>query len=196
MVNQVEDYTMKEAVFFSLKMMQMSKALWRAVEEDVEVLTKPYGINVNEYYIMGLVNDLGKPSISKIAALGSMHISTAFNFSKKLEKRGYVKLLKEENDKRNTYIILTQDGKNLLLAIIHSYNPDQMNIHKGISTLKEAYGIYPEFLELEAVIRLIYGGDLINVANNSLRNVRESSIEQEGVLKKTKEKLQVNLYNE
>ncbi|MEH7529213.1 transcriptional regulator, partial [Priestia megaterium] len=61
MVNQVEDYTMKEAVFFSLKMMQMSKALWRAVEEDVEVLTKPYGINVNEYYIMGLVNDLGKP---------------------------------------------------------------------------------------------------------------------------------------
>ncbi|MEH7490497.1 transcriptional regulator, partial [Priestia megaterium] len=67
MVNQVEDYTMKEAVLFSLKMMQMSKALWRAVEE------------VNEYYIMGLVNDLGKPSISKIAALGSMHISTAFN---------------------------------------------------------------------------------------------------------------------
>ncbi|GAB1792924.1 HTH-type transcriptional regulator Hpr [Priestia megaterium] len=189
MVNQVEDYTMKEAVFFSLKMMQMSKALWRAVEEDVEVLTKPYGINVNEYYIMGLVNDLGKPSISKIAALGSMHISTAFNFSKKLQRRGYVKLLKEEHDKRNTYIILTQEGTNLLLDILHSYNPEQTNIHKGISALKEAYGIYPELLELEAVIRLIYGRDLINVANNSLQSVRESLIEQEGLFRKNKKEI-------
>lgn len=196
MVNQVEDYTMKEAVFFSLKMMQMSKALWRAIEEDVEMLTSSYEINVNEYHIMVLANDIGKPSISKIAALGSMHISTAFNFSKKLEKRGYVKLLKEEDDKRSTYIVLTQEGKNLLLDILHSYNPDQMNIHKGISALKEAYGIYPEFLELEAVIRLIYGRDLINVANNSLQNVRESLIEQEELFKKTKEKLQVNLYRE
>ncbi|MEH7175907.1 hypothetical protein [Priestia megaterium] len=76
-----------------------------------------------------------------------------------------------------------------MLDILHSYNPEQTNIHKGISALKEAYGIYPELLELEAVIRLIYGRDLINVANNSLQSVRESLIEQEGLFRKNKKEI-------
>ncbi|PFI60726.1 transcriptional regulator [Priestia megaterium] len=164
-----------------MKIMQMSKALWRAIEEDIEVLISPYGINLNEYHIMVLVNDIGKSSVSKIANLGFMHISTAFNFSKKLQQKGYVRLLKEKHDKRNTYIILTQDGQNLLLDIVSSYNPDKMKINKGISSLKEVYGIYPEFLDLEAMIRLIYGEDLKKIANHSLQNVREALLEQENL---------------
>lgn len=186
MVNQLGGCTIKEGVLFSMKIMQMSKALWRAIEEDVELLTSPYEINLNEYHIMVLVNNIGKSSVSKIATLGLMHISTAFNFSKKLQEKGYVKLLKERGDMRNTYIILTQDGKNLLSDIISSYNPDKMKIHEGISSLKKVYGMYPEFLDLEAVIRLIYGEELIKVANHPLQTAREDLLEQESSLGKNK----------
>ena len=47
-----------------------------------------------------------------------MHVSTAFNFSKKLEERGLLKFSKKENDKRNTYIQLTEEGEDIFFKLM------------------------------------------------------------------------------
>src|SRR6185312_8019876 len=99
--------SLKESMLFSQRMAQLSKALWKSIERDWQNWIKPYGLNINEHHILWISYHLKGSSISDIAKFGVMHVSTAFNFSKKLEERGLLQFSKKENDKRNTYIQLT-----------------------------------------------------------------------------------------
>ena len=77
-----ENYSMKEAMIFSQRVAQMSKALWKAVEKDWQSWIKPYNLNINEHHILWISYHLKGATISEIAKFGVMHVSTAFNFSK------------------------------------------------------------------------------------------------------------------
>src|SRR3954451_10136095 len=112
---QDKNYTMKEAMIFSQRIAQLSKALWKSVEKDWQQWIKPYDLNINEHHILWIAYHLNGASISDVAKFGVMHVSTAFNFSKKLEERGFLEFSKRENDKRNTYIQLTDKGEEILL---------------------------------------------------------------------------------
>ncbi|MCY8267970.1 HTH-type transcriptional regulator Hpr, partial [Bacillus haynesii] len=118
-----EPYTVKEALLFSQRMAQLSKALWKSIEKDWQQWIKPYDLNINEHHILWIAYQLNGASISEIAKFGVMHVSTAFNFSKKLEERGYLEFSKKLNDKRNTYIQLTPKGEEVFLKILESYDP-------------------------------------------------------------------------
>lgn len=75
-------YTMKEAMLYSQRIAQLSKALWKAVEKDWQAWIKPYDLNINEHHILWISYHLQGATISDIAKFGVMHVSTAFNFSK------------------------------------------------------------------------------------------------------------------
>src|SRR3954452_23150383 len=119
---QDKSYSMKEAMIFSQRIAQLSKALWKAVEKDWQQWIKPYDLNINEHHILLIAYQLNGSSISDVAKFGVMHVSTAFNFSKKLEERGLLQFSKKENDKRNTYIKLTEKGETIFLKIMESYD--------------------------------------------------------------------------
>ncbi|MCY7433679.1 HTH-type transcriptional regulator Hpr, partial [Bacillus safensis] len=106
-----QPFDVKEALLFSQRMAQLSKALWKSIEKDWQQWIKPYNLNINEHHILWIAYQLKGASISEIAKFGVMHVSTAFNFSKKLEERGFLKFSKKLNDKRNTYIELTPKGE-------------------------------------------------------------------------------------
>jgi MarR family protease production transcriptional regulator HPr len=76
MSKQESEYTIKDASLFGFKLMQVSKAIWRAAEDDWEQWVKPYGLNVNEHHILCLASNTGEISMSELANLGAMHIST------------------------------------------------------------------------------------------------------------------------
>ena len=83
-----QKFSPQEAMIFSQRVAQMSKALWKAVEKDWQQWIKPYDLNINEHHILWISYHLKGATISDIAKFGVMHVSTAFNFSKKLEERG------------------------------------------------------------------------------------------------------------
>ena len=85
-----QKFSPQEAMIFSQRVAQMSKALWKAVEKDWQQWIKPYDLNINEHHILWISYHLKGATISDIAKFGVMHVSTAFNFSKKLEERGYL----------------------------------------------------------------------------------------------------------
>lgn len=103
--------TIKDAMLFNQLVMQVSKALWKSTEKDWEQWVKPYDLSINEHHILGIAYQLEIASMTDISKLGVMHLSTAFNFAKKLHLRGYLTLSKNEKDKRNTYVQLTEEGK-------------------------------------------------------------------------------------
>ncbi|WP_052330405.1 HTH-type transcriptional regulator Hpr [Virgibacillus sp. MSP4-1] len=171
-----ERYSIEEAMIYSHKMTQLSKALWKAIEKDWQDWVKPFGLNINEHHILLIAYHLKGSSISEISKFGVMHVSTAFNFSKKLEERGLLTFSKKENDKRNTYVELTQKGNQLLEEILDTHNVDNNRIVNGSLKLQELYGKFPEFQDLIAVIRDIYGDEYMDIFNRSIQNVVKETV--------------------
>ncbi len=75
-------YSVKEAMLFSQRVAQLSKALWKSIEKDWQQWIKPFDLNINEHHILWIAYHLKGASISEIAKFGVMHVSTAFNFRK------------------------------------------------------------------------------------------------------------------
>lgn len=163
----------REAIFYSHKMAQLSKALWKAIEKDWQDWIKPFQLNINEHHILWIAYHLRGASVSEISKYGVMHVSTAFNFSKKLEERGLLQFSKRENDKRNTYVELTEEGGELLESTLNEYNPEDNSVLRGVVPLTEMYGKLPEFLDLSALIKEIYGEEYMEILERSLENIEE-----------------------
>ncbi|HWO98791.1 MAG TPA: HTH-type transcriptional regulator Hpr [Bacillus sp. (in: firmicutes)] len=191
MKNDEKELNLKEAMLFSQRMAQLSKALWKTVEKDWQQWIKPYDLNINEHHILWIAYHLKGASISEIAKFGVMHVSTAFNFSKKLEERGLLEFSKKENDKRNTYIKLTEKGESILLDIMENYDPSQNSVFGGSLPLKNIYGKFPEFIELMSVIRKIYGEDFMDIFERSFHNIEQEFTEENGKLVKKEEKTEI-----
>ena len=167
-------YTMKEAMLYSQRIAQLSKALWKAVEKDWQVWIKPFDLNINEHHILWISYHLEGATISDIAKFGVMHVSTAFNFSKKLEERGLLAFSKRDTDKRNTYVDVTPKGKELLEEMYDRYHDTPHSIIEGSLPIKELYGKFPEMMDLMAVIRNIYGDDFMEIFERSIKNIDDS----------------------
>ncbi|MBU8905455.1 HTH-type transcriptional regulator Hpr [Desertibacillus haloalkaliphilus] len=177
-----EPYSTKQSIIFSHKVAQLSKALWKSVEKDWQAWIKPYDLNINEHHILWITYHLEGASISDIAKFGVMHVSTAFNFSKKLEERGFLTFSKRENDKRNTYVYLTDHGEELLLQTLDNYNPSNHSVYSGALPIKELYGKFPEFSELMSIIRHVYGNDFMTIFEKSLEKFEHDFDEEDGRL--------------
>lgn len=181
---QNKNYSMKEAMIFSQRIAQLSKALWKSIEKDWQQWIKPYDLNINEHHILWIAYHLNGSSISDVAKFGVMHVSTAFNFSKKLEERGFLTFSKKENDKRNTYIEITPEGEKLLLDLMETYDPSKNSAFSGALPLRELYGKFPDMIEMMAVIRNIYGEDFMQIFERSFDNIDQEFTDVEGKITK------------
>ena len=169
-----QKFSPKDAMIFSQRVAQMSKALWKAVEKDWQHWIKPYDLNINEHHILWISYHLQAATISDIAKFGVMHVSTAFNFSKKLEQRGYLVFYKKDDDRRNTYVSVTAEGEKLLLEMNDNYFNSDRDILEGSLPIKDLYGKFPEFLEVMSVIRNIYGEDFMEIFEQGFKNLESS----------------------
>ena len=177
-----QNYSFKEAMIYSQRLAQISKALWKAVEKDWQQWIKPYDLNINEHHILWIAYHLKGATISDIAKFGVMHVSTAFNFSKKLEQRKYLYFFKKEEDRRNTYVLVTDEGEALLQEMTENYFDSEHTTLEGSLPIKQIYGKFPEFLEVMSVIRNIYGEDFMEIFEKGFDSLGETFDEQNGQL--------------
>ncbi|MDG5786407.1 HTH-type transcriptional regulator Hpr [Evansella sp. AB-P1] len=182
MEQQQQSESIKQSIMFSHKVAQLSKALWKSIEKDWQCWIKPYDLNINEHHILLIAYQLEGASISDIAKFGVMHVSTAFNFSKKLEERGLLTFSKRQKDKRNTYVFLTKEGESLLIETLETYNPAEYGVYSGSLPIKELYGKFPEFSELMSIVKHIYGPDFISIFEESLSKIETEFKEVDGKL--------------
>ncbi|MHA6260727.1 HTH-type transcriptional regulator Hpr [Sporosarcina sp. CAU 1771] len=181
-----QKYSLKESMIFGQRVAQMSKALWKAVEKDWQLWIKPYDLNINEHHILWISFHLQDATISDIAKFGVMHVSTAFNFSKKLEQRGYLCFYKREDDRRNTYVSVTEEGQELLVKMNENYYNTKHGILEGSLPIKELYGKFPEFLEVMSVIKNIYGDDFMEIFERGFKSIENTFDESNGKLSLSK----------
>lgn len=181
-MEEQQPQSMKQSIMFSHKIAQLSKALWKSIEKDWQTWIKPFDLNINEHHILWIAYHLEGASISDIAKFGVMHVSTAFNFSKKLEERDLLTFSKRQMDKRNTYVYLTPQGEDLLLQTFESYNPSTYGVYTGSLPIKDLYGKFPEFSELISIVKHVYGPDFINIFEKSIAKFEDDFTEEDGKL--------------
>ncbi|CAM3179035.1 HTH-type transcriptional regulator Hpr [Filibacter tadaridae] len=169
-----QTFSQKDAMIFSQRIAQMSKALWKAVEKDWQQWIKPYDLNINEHHILWISHHMQEATISDIAKFGVMHVSTAFNFSKKLEQRNLLEFYKREDDRRNTYVSVTEKGSRLLEEMNINYYNSEHAVLEGSLPIKDLYGKFPELLEVMSVLRNIYGEDFMEIFERGFKNIDES----------------------
>lgn len=167
-----ESYSLQESLIYAHKMAQLTKAIWKRIEKDWQDWIKPFNLNLNEHHILLIAYHLDGVSISEVSKLGIMHVSTAFNFSKKLEARGLVSLSKRVNDKRSTYVELTDEGRELFIETMQAMDPDKNSIVYASLSLQSEGGQFPEFEELETIVEELYGADYIDILNRSLSGIK------------------------
>ena len=187
-----QKYSLKEAMIFSQRIAQMSKALWKAVEKDWQQWIKPYDLNINEHHILWISYHLQGATISDIAKFGVMHVSTAFNFSKKLEERGYLLFYKKDDDRRNTYVNVTKAGEDLLLEMNKNYHDTKHDVLDGTLPIKDLYGKFPEFLEVMSVLRNIYGEDFMEIFELGFKNIDASFDDLSGEIVSLRDKVEAS----
>ncbi|MGM8214742.1 HTH-type transcriptional regulator Hpr [Bacillaceae bacterium W0354] len=158
-------------------MAQLSKAIWKSIEKDWQEWVKPFDLNLNEHHILWIAYYLKGASISEISKFGVMHVSTAFNFSKKLEQRGLLTFSKREDDKRNTYIELTDSGRKLFEETMSKFDTDadKNSIVNASIPLRDLYGRFPEFQDLESVVKELYGDEYLEILERSLENIKKNN---------------------
>lgn len=162
----------REAMLYNQRIAHLSKALWKAVEKDWQSWIKPFDLNINEHHVLSIASRLQGASISDIAKFGVMHVSTAFNFSKNLEERGLLSFSKRDDDKRNTYVEITKKGEDLLKEIDQNFVKNKHAVLEASQPLKDMYGQFPQFLDLLAVIRNVYGNDFMEIFEKTF-NIEE-----------------------
>ncbi|PSL45157.1 transcriptional regulator [Salsuginibacillus halophilus] len=172
----------KQSIIFTHKLAQLSKALWKSAERDWQEWLRPFELNINEHHILWILYHFNGSSVSDLANFGVMHVSTAFNFSKKLEARGLLTFSKKADDKRNTYVYLTPEGKALFLESMAAFQPEAHEIYEGTRSILEEQSRLPEFPELLTLIGDIYGDSFMEAVETSAHAIEQDFTEHNGQL--------------
>ncbi|WP_165983711.1 HTH-type transcriptional regulator Hpr [Macrococcus bovicus] len=167
-----------EQMLFTHHVSQLSKALWKTVEKDWQSWIKPYDLNINEHHILVIIRNLEKATISQVSQYGVMHVSTVFNFAKNLEKRGYLRMPKSESDKRNTYLELTEKGKELLYETYKNYENTDDRLHDAALEYQKVMLTMPAFSDLKYIVSQVYGRDFIEQLDKSHHDLLEILLDE------------------
>ena len=77
-----KEFSMKEALLFSQRIGQLSKALWKSIEKDWQQWIKPFDLNINEHHILWIAYHLNGASISDVANLELCMFQQLLTFQK------------------------------------------------------------------------------------------------------------------
>ncbi|MGV3244292.1 HTH-type transcriptional regulator Hpr [Staphylococcus sp. 11261D007BR] len=150
-----------ESLLYSHRIALLSKIIWKNAEKDWQYWLKKSGITINEYLILATIYAYERATITEISKPGVIHVSTAFNFSKRLEQQNLLKFEKDSNDKRNTYLSLTEKGKNVVEDVFDQYEEDNNSIFKAFETLKEEISHLPHFSDAHYLVSKLQGREFL-----------------------------------
>ncbi|MBN2268135.1 MAG: MarR family transcriptional regulator [Acholeplasmataceae bacterium] len=116
---------------------KLTAVLFRAMQHVQSVIAKDiesYGLNSTEFGTLEMLYHKGPRTIQTISKRLLMANSSMTYTIDKLEKKKYVSRCKDDNDRRNTEISLTNSGKTYISTILKTHE----------ETLRELYKILNE----------------------------------------------------
>ncbi len=92
-------------------MLNYFRATYKVVDEDWQKSAQEVGITQSEQHMIWIIYFEKKVSMSQIAKVGLWDLSTVMQVIKRLKTKGLVQTIKDENDLRISYVMLTPAGE-------------------------------------------------------------------------------------
>src|SRR3954465_14284609 len=90
----------------------------RAVARRFDEAFRPLGLTSGQFSLLMSLNRPQPPTIGNVAALLAMDRTTLTANLKPLQRRGLVEVIIDAEDRRSRRLILTQDGRDLLMTAL------------------------------------------------------------------------------
>jgi MarR family transcriptional regulator, protease production regulatory protein HPr len=91
-------------------MVNYMRGVYKVLEEDWQKSAKAIGLTQAEQHVLWIVSFEEDITISKIAYYGLWDVSTVMQVIKRLKDKGLVRLVKKNDDRRVSYVYLTEEG--------------------------------------------------------------------------------------
>ncbi|QLK86338.1 HTH-type transcriptional regulator Hpr [Staphylococcus sp. 17KM0847] len=166
-----------ESMLYTHRAAMLSKVIWKNAENDWQAWLKKSGITMNEHLILMTIYAFKKVTISDISRYGVMHVSTAYNFAKRLETQGLLKLEKDTHDKRNTFIILTDEGHELVEHIFEQYDMADNSIYQAAQQFYDEMFHLPSFSDAHYLVSHLQGKGFLEGINKSHDHLRQNLLD-------------------
>ena len=101
--------------------------------DDLKKTLKNYPINVTEFSVMEFLYSKGEKSIQEIRDRILLASGSATYVVDNLERKEYVRRIVNQNDRRITYIKLTQAGKDLINDIFPTHKKNTKKIFNDLT---------------------------------------------------------------
>lgn len=161
-MNELEKNSYAENVRFRHRTYQISKALWKMVEKDWSTWVESAGLTINEHHILLSAYLHGKMKLTDLSIYGMMHVSTAVNYSRKLELAGLIHFEKDTHDKRVNYIEITDAGKKIVEELEDKWQAEDSLVVQSAMPIEQLFGSRPRFMEATGVVRSYYGEEFMS----------------------------------
>lgn len=147
----------------------LSKCFTDLMAEGFEKISERSGITLKAFDVLTILSQEGQCTVTKIARTGRMHISSALNICKLLQKKGLLELSKSTEDTRVTLIDLTHQGLEFINESMSCFYEDDFSVTEVLSKIEQESGVYPSFSDVHRVIYEKYD-DYILESLSKLKN--------------------------
>ncbi|WP_425321721.1 MarR family winged helix-turn-helix transcriptional regulator [Clostridium senegalense] len=94
----------------SFEIAMLIKEIYSMTTNSISNSLKPCGLTHQQIMVMKLIGHKKKITISQLCEEMSLAKGTVSGIVQRLENAGYVKKIKDDKDKRNTYVVFSEKG--------------------------------------------------------------------------------------
>ncbi len=99
--------------------------------ENTNANLKEFNVTRSDMSFLLKLNEMGEITQKDLAKSKSLNNATVTRALERLEKKGFVKRMEDEKDKRKKNVLLTSDGKQILNKIMKKHEIYKNEIFKG-----------------------------------------------------------------
>ncbi|MGP4081008.1 MarR family winged helix-turn-helix transcriptional regulator [Pseudalkalibacillus sp. R45] len=92
-------------------MMNYLRGTYKVLEEEWQKSARSIGLTQAEQHVLWIVQLEKEATITKIATIGLWDVSTVMQVITRLKQKGFITLTKKSSDRRVSYAVLTEKGK-------------------------------------------------------------------------------------
>lgn len=115
-----------------IKFMIVMNKMINSIEKQVAPHWKALGINETEFFVLFALDANGPLTIQEIGSKINMTSGTMTYVIDKLEKKGYIKRVRCEEDRRRIYIELTEAGKTFWQSTVEQHKQDMAEVFSHV----------------------------------------------------------------
>lgn len=121
----------------ALKLFIVLSRASKVILEEAHKVNEKYGLNSTEFGVLELLHHRGRQPIQKIGQKILLRSGSMTYVVDKLEKRGFLERLLCEEDKRVTYISITETGIELIQSIFPEHTKNIESLMSGLDAKEQ-----------------------------------------------------------